>query len=299
MDFHGDGVESEVEIVTPNGLLRNRDEAASQQHRCDLILEPAHDAAGSLQCFGSCFQRPLDTFARNSAATGGGIGGGTEEPALLNGCVAKPILTCFAVGPQLDSVLDQQRSDIDSILSAEGRCGLAFPVTFQNVVDVHVEAYSGHVYNLQTESGWYIASGVVSHNCYNFNAKTTSVVRYPKAGEGKYTTANPGDAADQKWHVCTVSGPMSTTMLREIARNVFEQRNRKELTVSFSTVDLASYGGSNLRCDVLEMQPGDPFQLHVAMQDIQGNQATAAGTAERLNIRVGDRVLQRIFGTAP
>jgi len=25
----------------------------------------------------------------------------------------------------------------------------------------------------------------------------------------------------------------------------------------------------------------------------------AAGTAERLNLRVGDRVLQRIFGTAP
>jgi uncharacterized membrane protein (UPF0127 family) len=25
----------------------------------------------------------------------------------------------------------------------------------------------------------------------------------------------------------------------------------------------------------------------------------AAGTAERLNIRVGDRVLQRVFGTAP
>jgi uncharacterized membrane protein (UPF0127 family) len=25
----------------------------------------------------------------------------------------------------------------------------------------------------------------------------------------------------------------------------------------------------------------------------------AAGTAERLNIRVGDRVLHRIFGTAP
>ena len=33
------------------------------------------------------------------------------------------------------------------------------------VASVNRHSYSGYVYNLETSTGWYIANGVVTHNC--------------------------------------------------------------------------------------------------------------------------------------
>jgi hypothetical protein len=38
-------------------------------------------------------------------------------------------------------------------------------INLDEVIDVQIEAYSGHVYNLQTSTGWYIANNIISHNC--------------------------------------------------------------------------------------------------------------------------------------
>ena len=38
-------------------------------------------------------------------------------------------------------------------------------IQLDNVVRVVEYDFSGHVYNLQTESGWYIANGIITHNC--------------------------------------------------------------------------------------------------------------------------------------
>jgi uracil-DNA glycosylase/fructose-specific phosphotransferase system component IIB len=46
-----------------------------------------------------------------------------------------------------------QRSSIDGIQTAQ-------------INSIEQLAWSGHVYNLQTESNWYIAEGVIAHNCY-------------------------------------------------------------------------------------------------------------------------------------
>lgn len=42
---------------------------------------------------------------------------------------------------------------------------LTFGETFYRVVDKRVSEFSGHVYNLQTSPGWYIADYTVVHNC--------------------------------------------------------------------------------------------------------------------------------------
>ena len=42
---------------------------------------------------------------------------------------------------------------------------LAFGETFYRVVDKRISEFSGHVYNLQTSLGWYIADYTVVHNC--------------------------------------------------------------------------------------------------------------------------------------
>lgn len=42
---------------------------------------------------------------------------------------------------------------------------LTFGETFYRVVDKRISEFSGHVYNLQTSLGWYIADYTVAHNC--------------------------------------------------------------------------------------------------------------------------------------
>ena len=43
--------------------------------------------------------------------------------------------------------------------------GHSGPVTIDNIINIDVVRYSGHVYNLETETGWYLANGIINHNC--------------------------------------------------------------------------------------------------------------------------------------
>ena len=38
-------------------------------------------------------------------------------------------------------------------------------ISFDSVLKVSRRAFSGHVYNLETKTGWYIANGILTHNC--------------------------------------------------------------------------------------------------------------------------------------
>ena len=61
--------------------------------------------------------------------------------------------------PELDSI------SAESVLAGqilEGRTGAVF---LDAVVKIDRAAWSGHVYNLQTETGHYTANGIVTHNC--------------------------------------------------------------------------------------------------------------------------------------
>ena len=33
------------------------------------------------------------------------------------------------------------------------------------MIEINHGSFSGHVYNLQTESGWYVTQNVITHNC--------------------------------------------------------------------------------------------------------------------------------------
>jgi len=41
-------------------------------------------------------------------------------------------------------------------------------IQFDPILDIGVSGYSGHVYNLQNKDGWYIANGIITHNCACF-----------------------------------------------------------------------------------------------------------------------------------
>ena len=70
--------------------------------------------------------------------------------------------TAFEAGvPQTALDAGSAHSELLSDLSH----GFPAAVCCDKVVSVNVRAFSGHVFNLQTASGFYIANGIKSHNC--------------------------------------------------------------------------------------------------------------------------------------
>lgn len=64
---------------------------------------------------------------------------------------------------------------------------LPFSTKLARVVKVSVGEFSGHVYNLQTTSDWYVAQGIIAHNCkcmwqYVFSLRSVPVEMLSKKG---------------------------------------------------------------------------------------------------------------------
>lgn len=53
----------------------------------------------------------------------------------------------------------------DAALARELAGGLAGEVTTDQIVGIRRIEWSGHVFNLETEDGWYAAAGIITHNC--------------------------------------------------------------------------------------------------------------------------------------
>lgn len=59
----------------------------------------------------------------------------------------------------------------DVIPGCNGLTRFAGEIILDRVLDVDVSSYCGHVYNLQTKGEWYMANGIVTHNCRAIPAK--------------------------------------------------------------------------------------------------------------------------------
>jgi len=53
----------------------------------------------------------------------------------------------------------------DSVLGRDIRDRLSGYVFADKIVSIRRDAFVGHVFNLETEPGWYVANGIVTHNC--------------------------------------------------------------------------------------------------------------------------------------
>jgi len=53
----------------------------------------------------------------------------------------------------------------DLVSAADILGGKTGPVFFDDIVDVRRTKFSGHVYNLETQNGFYSAQGIITHNC--------------------------------------------------------------------------------------------------------------------------------------
>lgn len=162
-DFHGDGIGSQVAIVGTDVQLRDRLQAARREHLSQLAFVGAGHLPGE-----PAPSRPGAFVSTRLASTRGVIGGG--DLSLPCGEVHSGPLQVFGGGlVSLDDAalsetpLDEPAADAELVRQLVS--GRTIPIFLCHVEAVHVEAFCGHVYNLETVSGWYAAEGIVTHNC--------------------------------------------------------------------------------------------------------------------------------------
>lgn len=163
-EFHGDGFESDVDVVLPEGfLLDNIVPQLSYPFRQGIFPESFMGKGGlptereSMQMVVGLGNEAITSMSgRHSVSTllrrpsgvhqfpGSGVATDGDSPT-------------FQVGPYM------MRSQI--IATPEGLSRLPSDVRRDDVVSVRKKTFAGHVYNLQTKGHWYIANGIVAHNC--------------------------------------------------------------------------------------------------------------------------------------
>ena len=208
MNFHGDGVGSEIAVINSDSLLRDK-LIAQHESKGDFITTAGDSSTFSgLSNFASMFE---SVFASSDCIVCGShidsvdiTTSGAHHQSISSGLISNNdvvlnqdstnhiasdieikrnvvlALAGYVIGYDglLGQVINNTFSDASSRKQAcannllrnavqignllEAFTGL---INLDEVIDVQIAAYSGHVYNLQTSTGWYIANNIISHNC--------------------------------------------------------------------------------------------------------------------------------------
>jgi HK97 family phage portal protein len=213
MDFHGDGRNGEVEIVTAYRLL-HRDSAAAvsqplgddalaladllvcplppQRAGTEFLLAPRLSADRGMGGRGQPLSLVGAGLAHPQVHGLGAVAGGDasfeesapdnctlDAEALGDGLLGKPrtvefdddrrqVVVAPAGRPEREALLMEpfeHRGLADSVLSGNGGCPDALVIEATHICEVRIRHFAGHVYNLQTHSGCYIAGGIIAQNC--------------------------------------------------------------------------------------------------------------------------------------
>lgn len=103
--------------------------------------------------------------------------------------------------------------------------------------------------------------------------KSTNIARFPEEND-RPTHPLPGAKGDAHWQVIRVApGIADPVTLKRVAEDVYNNVFRNELGVNLKTKNLSSFGGDGNDPDLLDMRPGDNFQVLVARgenESVQG-----------------------------
>lgn len=149
------------------GSARSGHEAIGVGHGAPLnpgLFEPvvdgrAGDAVGLRQGVGRLAREVPggDLLGGGQVAFGEQPGGGALDPSSLSGGTVTP-----------EAAVDEGGFDAPHAYpmpSSDSLAAFAGDVVEDRILKVHRRGWSGHVYNFQTETGWYIANGILTHNC--------------------------------------------------------------------------------------------------------------------------------------
>jgi len=164
VDFHGDVADGDVDVVLADRVLRVAGKTSLLQPVDEHLFADSYSGAraslasstGGKLCL--CRSRP----------TTSDVGSGGQALSLLERHTGHAQSHRFASAAGLDAVADEEASDGaagDAVILGQHLMGGAFEITTSDVVDVQRLDWSGHVFNLQTETGAYSSNNIVAHNC--------------------------------------------------------------------------------------------------------------------------------------
>lgn len=162
-DFHGDGEGSEIAIVGTNGQLRNDSYLADFKEPNKLSLERIN---GRIESTGGGSPEKL-ALGDNTSECGAMSLGDLSLALGLSHAGPTQSISSTSVAERDASI---QKPTVDDAAVhfepfTESKDALTTLIKFDQIANIDFVDYSGHVFNLQTESGWYIADGIVTHNC--------------------------------------------------------------------------------------------------------------------------------------
>lgn len=160
LDFHGDGENSYVDIIRPNCLLGDWAQTAAPKLFDDKLFAGSNSAFSVLmdQCPFNADRSVLPMALFSQAFLHFVLGTGSV-PSVSASASISYFNASFSQGAS-------NRAGTDPKCLSEGFGTDAASVFFDDVVEVVRQVdFSGHVYNLETESHAYIAQGLLVSNC--------------------------------------------------------------------------------------------------------------------------------------
>lgn len=164
-DFHGDGiVDTEVDIIFANGLLPNNVESEILKSGIKRQFSGRHDGRIILDSDGSFAKGEIGMFHTSDGVVS------SSSSSDLDGSIEARIFDKFSFGHIADKQIKPFKviandSAIDSDAPSNINTRLAGHIAFVPIKNLAIRIFAGHVYNLQTDDGYYIANNLIVHNC--------------------------------------------------------------------------------------------------------------------------------------
>lgn len=174
-DFHGDGTDGEVEIVFVDRLSWGKVKAGLEEQIVNQELPVTTGVNNSLFGLSPAQQLGMVCLSTSDSLVGRG---GESEPFFGGGFSHSDKHSVAAIA-DIDAIL-AQNSDNWTARGADELSNFdwseAVGVELDDVVSlVFGEAdFCGHVYNLENEQNWYLANGIIAHNCRSTTAPVIS-----------------------------------------------------------------------------------------------------------------------------
>jgi len=165
VDFHGDGMNSQVEIVAVDGMLRRDHQSPILQLLLEQLFEPANAPRAAS---GASIGLASDLFERELLASQSRMSGGRKT--LSTSVPFAPHTQSSGLGlrstwnvEEFERSPHATMSEMQPTLDLFGR--FAPQVELCEVMRVAFAPFDGLVYNLETSSHKYLANGYIVHNC--------------------------------------------------------------------------------------------------------------------------------------
>lgn len=163
-DFHGDGFDSEVEVVRADSLLSDVLDTSLCEHHAEVLLGAGAGSGESFDGLG-LLHEGLDRHRRSSyssvrsSSVAPVLFGSSRSHAQSVGVGERAHLDALGTEPLVDR--SPRHAEFVRELLHTG----SSQVALDEVVRVNRYKWEGHVYNLETVGGWYISNGIIAHNC--------------------------------------------------------------------------------------------------------------------------------------